>query len=173
MFKAFQRPQKEQMEDMWDGGHLCKVLLKSGEQFLPGPVDKTCLAFLFSMDSFNPYHMKEAKQTVSSTAIWLILLNLPSHLQYHPENMFLASFIPGPKKPSLSDVNHSIKLLVDVLLEFFSPGVWYSHTARHRGGCRVGSILVPVVSDMLAAQQAGGFASLTVTFFCMLCNLKV
>jgi hypothetical protein len=125
------------------------------------------------MDSFNPYHMKEAKQTVSSTAIWLILLNLPSHLWYRPENMFLAGVIPGPKKPSLSDVNHSIKLLVDVLLEFFSPGVWYSRTARHSDGCRVRSILVPVVSDMLAARQAGGFASPTATFFCTLCNLKV
>lgn len=173
VFKAFRRPRKERMEDMWDGGHLCKVLLKSGERFLPGPVDETRLAFSFSMDSFNPYHMKEAKQTVSSTAIWLILLNLPSHLRYRLENMFLAGIIPGPKKPSLSDVNHSIKLLVDVLLEFFSPGVWYSRMARHRSGCRVRSILVPVVSDMLAARQAGGFASPTATFFCTLCNLKV
>ncbi len=173
VFKTFRRSRKEQMEDIWDAGHLCKVLLKKGKRFLPGPVDETRLAFSFSMDSFNPYHMKEAKQTVSSTAIWLILLNLPSHLRYRPENMFLAGVIPGPRKPSLSDVNHSIKLLVDVLLEFFDPGVWYSRTARHRYGCRVRAILVPVVSDMLAARQAGGFASPTATFFCTLCNLKV
>jgi hypothetical protein len=125
------------------------------------------------MDSFNPYHMKEAKQTVSSTAIWLVLLNLPSHLRYRPENMFLAGIIPGPRKPSLSDVNHSIKLLVDILLEFFDPGVWYSRTAKHSHGRRVRAILVPVVSDMLAARQAGGFASPTATFFCTLCNLKI
>ncbi|KAH9172228.1 hypothetical protein EDB89DRAFT_1824991, partial [Lactarius sanguifluus] len=82
------------MEDMWDAGHLCKILLKKGKHFLPGPVDEMCLAFSFSMDSFNPYHMKEVKQMISSTAIWLILLNLLSHLQYHQENMFLASVIP-------------------------------------------------------------------------------
>lgn len=123
VFKAFQRSWKEWMEDVWDAGHLCRILLKKGEQFLPGPIDKTHLAFSFSMDSFNPYHMKEAKQTVSSTAIWLILLNLPLYLWYHPKNMFLAGIIPGPKKPSLSDVNHSIKLLVDVLLKFFDPSV--------------------------------------------------
>ena len=80
MFKAFWRPCKEYMEDMWDTGHLCKILLKKGERFLPGPASEMCLAFSFSMDSFNPYHMKEAKQTVSSTAIWLILLNLPPHM---------------------------------------------------------------------------------------------
>ena len=173
VLKVFRKPRKEQMEDMWDAGHLCKILLKKGERFLPGPIDETRLAFSFSMDSFNPYHMKEAKQTVSSTAIWLILLNLPSHLRYRPENMFLAGIIPGPRKPSLSDVNHSIKLLVDVLLEFFDPGVWYSHMAKHRHGRRVQAILIPVVSDMPAARQAGGFASPTATFFCTLCSLKI
>lgn len=131
------------------------------------------LAFSFSMDSFNPYHMKEAKQMVSSIAIWLILLNLPSHLWYRPENMFLAGIIPRPKKPSLSDVNHSIELLVDVLLEFFDPGIWYSHTANHRHGHRLQAILMLIVLDMLAAWQASEFASPTATFFCMLCNLKI
>jgi hypothetical protein len=80
VFNAFRRPRKEYMEDMWDAGHLCKILLKKGERFLPGPATEMRLAFSFSMDSFNPYHMKEAKQTVSSTAIWLVLLNLPPHL---------------------------------------------------------------------------------------------
>src|ERR1700761_6832541 len=173
VFKAFLKPCKDRMEDMWDGRHLCRILLKKGERFLPGPVDETRLAFSFSMDSFNPYHMKEAKQTVSSTAIWLTLLNLPPHMRSRPENMFLAGIIPGPRKPSLSDVNHSIKLLVDVLLELFDPGIWYSRTARHKQGCLVRAILVPVVSDMLAAWQAGGFASPTATFFCTLCSLKI
>ncbi len=173
IYNAFQRLRKEYMEDMWDAGHLSKILLTKGERFLPGPADEMRLAFSFSMDSFNPYHMKEAKQTVSSTAIWLILLNLPPHLRYRPENMFLAGIIPGPKKPSLSDINHSLELLVDVLLEFFEPGVWYSRTARHSQGCRVRAILVPIVSDMLAARQAGGFASPTATNFCTCCNLRI
>jgi len=173
VFKAFRRPRKTQMEDAWDMGHLCRILLDTNKQFLPGPIDETRLAFSFSMDSFNPYHMKEAKQMVSSTALWLTLLSLPSHLRYRPENMFLAGIIPGPRKPSLSDVNHSIQLLVDVLLEFFCPGVWYSRTAKHSHGHRVWAILVPVVADMLAAQQVGGFASSTATFFCTLCNLNI
>ena len=173
IFKAFRRPRKEYMEDMWDARHLSKILLTNGERFLPGPADEMRLAFSFSMDSFNPYHMKEAKQTVSSTAIWLILLNLPSHLRYRPENMFLAGIIPGPRKPSLSDIDHSLKLLVDILLEFFEPGVWYSRTAKHNRGCRVRAVLVPIVSDMLAARQAGGFASATATNFCTCCNLKI
>ena len=151
VFKAFQRPCKEDMEDMWDAGHLCKILLKKGEWFLPGPTNEMRLAFSFSMDSFNPFHMKEAKQTVLSTAIWLVLLNLPPHLQYRPENMFLAGIIPGLRKPSLSDINHSLQLLINILLEFFNPGILYSQTARHKQGCRVQAILVPVVLDMLVA----------------------
>jgi hypothetical protein len=87
--------------------------------------------------------------------------------------MFLAGIIPGPKKPSLSDINHSISLLVDVLREFFDPGVFYSRTARHTLGCRVRAILVSVVADMPAARQAGGFASPTATYFCTLCHLSI
>jgi hypothetical protein len=161
------------MEDMWDAGHLCKILLKKGECFLPGPANETRMAFSFSMDSFNPYHMKEAKQTVSSTAIWLILLNLPPHLRFHHKNMFLAGIIPGPRKPLLSDINHSLNILVNILLEFFDPGALDSQMVRHKLGCRVRAILVPVVADMLAVRQAGGFASLTATYFCTGCSLKV
>lgn len=131
VFKAFQRPRKEYMEDMWDAEHLCQILLKGGIRFLSGPTNETHLAFSFSMDSFNPYHMEEAKQTVSSTAIRLILLKLPSHLRYCPENMCLAGTIPGQRKPSLSDINHSLDLLVEILLKLFDPSVFYSRTARH------------------------------------------
>ncbi|KAH9953585.1 hypothetical protein BC827DRAFT_1076421, partial [Russula dissimulans] len=52
-------------------------------------------------------------------------------------------------------------------------GVWYSRMAKHSHGHRVRAILVFVVLDMLAARQAGGFASPTATFFCTLCNLKI
>ena len=31
VFEAFQRPQKERMEDMWDVGHLCRILRKKGK----------------------------------------------------------------------------------------------------------------------------------------------
>lgn len=70
-----------------------------------------------SVDSFNPFHNKTAKQSVSSTGIWLVLLNLPQHLRYLQENMYLAGVIPGPNKPSLSDIYHYIDLVVVELLE--------------------------------------------------------
>jgi hypothetical protein len=31
------------MEDMWDAGHLSKVLLTKGERFLLGPANEICL----------------------------------------------------------------------------------------------------------------------------------
>ena len=31
VFKAFQKPRKDHMEDMWDGRHLCRILLKKGK----------------------------------------------------------------------------------------------------------------------------------------------
>ncbi len=47
IYNAFQRLRKEYMEDMWDAGHLSKILLTKGEWFLPGPADEMRLAFSF------------------------------------------------------------------------------------------------------------------------------
>lgn len=46
VFKAFQRPRKEYMEDMWDARHLCWILLKKDKHFLPGPTNE--MLFLFN-----------------------------------------------------------------------------------------------------------------------------
>ncbi|KIM43800.1 hypothetical protein M413DRAFT_68615, partial [Hebeloma cylindrosporum] len=73
------------------------------------------LVFSLSVDSFNPFHNKTAKQTVSSTGIWMVVLNLPQHLCYLPENMYLAGVIPGPDKPSSEDIYPYLELLTQEL----------------------------------------------------------
>ncbi|KAK0436189.1 uncharacterized protein EV420DRAFT_1673529, partial [Desarmillaria tabescens] len=57
--------------------------------------------FSFGMDGFNPFQVKEAKQTTSCTAIYLVLLNFPPpppppppHLHNLPENMYFVDVIP-------------------------------------------------------------------------------
>ncbi|KAA1480109.1 hypothetical protein DENSPDRAFT_758519, partial [Dentipellis sp. KUC8613] len=102
----------------------------------------------------------------------MVLLNFPPHLRYLPENMFLVAIIPGPDKPSLSDINHALDLVVDDLLEFWSPGVWFSRTANCRLGRLNRAMLVPLVSDMLAARQAAGYGSATSKYFCTCCRLE-
>ncbi|KAK0478105.1 hypothetical protein EDD18DRAFT_1114227 [Armillaria luteobubalina] len=41
--------------------------------------------------------------------------------------MYLVGVIPGPGHPSLDAVNHALYLLVDNFLQFWNPGVWFTH----------------------------------------------
>ncbi|EIW56595.1 uncharacterized protein TRAVEDRAFT_127957, partial [Trametes versicolor FP-101664 SS1] len=77
-----------------------------GQAFLDSPLHEMRLVFALSADGFNPYQMKEAKHSVTSTAVYMICLNLPENLRYLPENLYLAGVIPGPTKPSTSQINH-------------------------------------------------------------------
>ncbi|KAI0037421.1 hypothetical protein FA95DRAFT_1466625, partial [Auriscalpium vulgare] len=104
--EAFRRPPKTPMEDIWDGDWLHRILDPKGKPFLPGPKKEIRLVFSFSVDGFNPFHMKQAKQKVSSTGLWMVCLNLPPHLCFLPENMFLVGVLPT--KPALDEMNHSL-----------------------------------------------------------------
>ncbi|KAI0323474.1 hypothetical protein GY45DRAFT_1264508 [Cubamyces sp. BRFM 1775] len=87
----------------------------------------------------------------------MVCLNLPEHLRYLPENIYLVGVVPGPTKPSTDQINHFLALVVDELLDFWDPGVLYSQTALRPQGRLVRAALVPVVADLLAARQLSGF----------------
>ncbi|THU99400.1 hypothetical protein K435DRAFT_659043, partial [Dendrothele bispora CBS 962.96] len=62
--------------------------------FFDAPPGEARYLFTFSADGFNPFHLKQAKQSATSTAMWMILLNFPPHLRYLPENMYLVGVVP-------------------------------------------------------------------------------
>jgi hypothetical protein len=123
------------------------------------------------MDGFNPFIMKEAGKKVSVCAIYMVLLNLPVDVRYRVENMFLVGIIPGPREPSLEQINHVLGPLVDDLLRFWEPGVFMKRTAHHSEGRLCRAALIPVVCDLPAARQISGFASHSSTHFCSFCKL--
>ncbi|KAA1477402.1 hypothetical protein DENSPDRAFT_755590, partial [Dentipellis sp. KUC8613] len=92
---AFRRAaHPEAMTDCWDAEVLCRILGPDRKPFLPGPKDRLRLVFGISTDSFNPFHLKTAKQSVSSTGIWLFCLNFPLHLRFLDEYVCLAGVVP-------------------------------------------------------------------------------
>lgn len=146
------------MTDIFDGLALRYLIGPDGTPFLDHAGDELRLVFSLSADGFNPYQMKEAKHSVSSTAIYMVCLNLPPHLRYLPENMYLVGVVPGPTKPSLEQMNHLLVPLVDDLLDFWEPGVWYTRTSLRSHGRRAYAAMVPLVADLLAARQLSGHA---------------
>ena len=169
-----QQAENGAVKDIWTSEALLKLKDQSGTPFLPAPPGEGRLIFGLSIDSFNPFYNKTAKQSVSSTGIWLVLFNLPEDQRYLHENICVLGIIPGPDKPSRDEINHYLSLVVDDILEFWNTGVFFSRTYNYLYGMLYKGMLVPVICDMLAARQVIGAASApTSHHFCTYCDLDI
>lgn len=160
------------MEDIWDAPVLRNFRDVDGMPFFRNRPHELRLAFSLNADGFHPLHKLEAKQTMSCTAIYMVLLNFPPALRYLFRNMYLAGVIPGPGKPSLDQINHALSLLVLELLDFWK-GVFYTMTFASTSGLLTKGAMIPLVCDMLAARQLCGLGSATSTWFCTFCFLPI
>jgi hypothetical protein len=158
------------IHDIW----LSKVFVAlrdvNQKPFFPPPGDEGRVVFCLAVDGFNPFHVKASGISASSTGIWLVVLNLPLTIRYLPENVCQIGVIPD--KPSMDEINHHLQLVVENLLEFWDPGVYFSRTFRRKSGRLFKGMLVPLVADLVAARQATGLpGSLTAHSFCTFCDL--
>jgi hypothetical protein len=160
----------EEVRDIWDGKVLREFKGPDGKLFVQPSSQDGRYVFSLCMDGFNPFIMKEAGKKVSVGAIYMVLLNLPVEIRYRVENMFLVGIIPGPKEPSLEQINHILAPLVDDLLRFWKPGVFIKQTAHHFDGHMCLAALIPVVCDLPAARQISGMASHAAIHFCSFCK---
>jgi hypothetical protein len=104
----------------------------------------------------------------------MVLLNFPTHLQYLPQNVYLAGIIPGPSKPSNNQINHYTQLVVKDLKELWDPGVYFTRTHDLVEGRLCKGALIPLVCDLLAAHQVVGYPGApTAHYFCTCCDLDI
>jgi hypothetical protein len=96
-------------------------------------------------------------------------LNLPSELQYLPENIFVVGLIPPPSSPDLTTISHILTPLVKKVLEFQSPGkqiVIYQHPESVYVQIRIAL----AIGDLGAIRKVGGFMSHSAHSFCSFCT---
>lgn len=164
----------EPVDDIWQSQAFADLNDSNGDPFFPAKDGEGRLVFSLSVDGFNPFHNKTAKQTVSSTGIWLVLLNLPAHIRYLPENICVAGIVPGPDKPSIEKINRYLELIVKDFLEFWYKGFFFSRTFRQPQGRLFKGMLIPLVCDMLSARQVISQANAPTSHnFCTFCDLDI
>ncbi len=157
--------------DIWDGDVLKDFKGPDGSIFVRKKYhDEASYVFGLNMDGFNPFTNKHRGPTVSCGAIYMVCMNLPPTLRYRPENIFLVGIIPGPHHPSLVEINHLLRPLVDDLLHFWHNGVHYTATYLYPHGRLVRCALVPVICDLPAARQMMAFASHSSHHMCCYCG---
>lgn len=127
-------------------------------------------AFALHVDFFNPEGMNLRGASTSCGIISMACLNLPLDLRYKPENMYIAGIIPGPKQPSLENLNHYIRPLIDDMVDAWERGIKFSGTAGYATGRLTRSAVALAVCDLPAARHLASLAGTGSHFYCSACN---
>jgi hypothetical protein len=158
------------MSDVFDGSFMKTFPGPSGKNFfIECSHEEGRFAFTLHIDFFNPEGTNAHSASISCGIISLACLNLPAHLRYKPQNMYLA-VIPGPREPSLTELNHYIRPLIDDMVKAWKRGIYFSKTALRPSGRLTKSAIAVVLCDLQAARKTSQMAPAQSHFYCSVCD---
>ena len=128
--------------------------------------------FSLNIDFFNVEGMRIRGRSTSCGLISMVCLNLPPHLRYKPEYMYVAGIIPGPNQPKETELNHYIRPLVDDMENSWRKGVKYSATASFPNGRITRSAIAIAVMDLPAARHTSQLAGHGAHIYCTICQCR-
>lgn len=130
------------------------------------------LTFAMFVDGINPFGCKQSGHHSSITFVIMICLTLPVRLRFRRENIFLVGIAPGPREPSLEQMNWILRPIVTQLQTLWNPGLFLSKTHLYEDGRHIRAALLPFIADIPALRRSLGFPSATANHFCSVCLLK-
>jgi hypothetical protein len=161
----------KEMEDVWHG-RVWQELANNDDGSGVFTQHSVNLVFTLYLDWFNAEGASKLGKHNSLGAITLVCLNLPPTQRYKVQNMFLFGIIPGPTEPSLEQVNHLLRPLVEELKLFWNPGHFFPSTASSPKGRMIRIAIFPLIADLPSLRKTAGFGGHQATLFCSFCMLK-
>ncbi|CAG8641282.1 16112_t:CDS:2, partial [Acaulospora colombiana] len=142
------------------------------EQFLFSDQSRLNLCLGLYLDWFGPRGNRMGASHYSTGILYFIILNLPPSIQYD-RNYLFPIFIPGPREPSTTGLNHLLGPLISQLQTLFYKGISIrSHIYPSPVPREVRAMLSIIIADLLAACKIGGFASHAHRRFCRNCTIE-
>jgi len=158
------------MKDVMDGSYPSQLKDVNGKPWRRIQGTESHLTLALFVDWFQPHSGKHHEQTTVG-AIYLICLDLPPHLRYQTEYIFMLANIPGPKEPVKEQLSHLLDPIVDQLLELYVKGIWLTKTCEYPNGRHCYALLLFLITDRLGAQKVSGLAAHNSKWFCYCCQL--
>lgn len=130
------------------------------------------LGFALFADGINPFGVKKGGKSITDTFIIMVCLTLPIEMRFVPENVFLVGIAPGPREPSLEEINWILGPVVTQLTALWNQGLFLSKTPMYPQGRLIYAALILFVADVPATRLCLGLASHSANHFCSICHLQ-
>lgn len=167
------REPADKMKDIFSGTAFQGLEGPDGKLFLDHVDGELRLAFTLNIDWFNPFGKKRSGRTQKVGGIYMVCHNLPVHLRYRPENIYLVGIIPGPGEPDVDQMNQIMIPIVDNFRQLYKDGVRITGLGQNYASLLVRCALIALVCDLPAARKVAGFMGHSAkAFFCSFCTLS-
>ena len=117
----------------------------------------------------SPFQTINQGKSMSCGTIIFYCLNLPPHLHYCHENMFIASLTPPPNPPSMITISYVIDPVIESTLKYSTTPCLPVPTCCAPDGVEVDIKVTPLIADLEGSCKVRGFLLTAATMFCTFC----
>ena len=156
--------------DVWQVEFLQSFQGPTPGRFVVNRENKGCYISSLYFDTLNVEGMCIQGALAACSLILMVCLNLPPHLHYKLEYMYIARIIPGPKQPTETELNRYFRLLIDYMKQPWKLGVKYTMTASFPEGHITWSTIAIAVTDLPAAWHLSQLVGHSANIYCTVCK---
>lgn len=122
LLEELKQPPTAYVRDIWQADFLREMKGPNGKTLFVNRGSEGQFIFSLNVDFLNMEGMRIRGSKTSVGLILMVCLDLPPEIRYKLENMYIAGIVPGPKQPSITELNPYIEPLMDQLVQSWHRG---------------------------------------------------